>query len=539
MKVSGQWSVASRQKKVVALLILPALCSFVGCSKKPETAEAGGGAGAKGPAAPVGTVVTVAPVTTGSISKTVEVTGSLVALQDVVVGAKMAGRLATVTPHEGDAVTAGQVVATMDTADLNAQVAQAQANIAASLTKEQQAQAALISARQALQQSRNAVQNAQTNYQWTDKTTAASVATAKSALQSAQENLSTVKEGARTQEREQAQASVSSAKANFEKSRSDLKRYQQLFREGAASQSQLDQYQAAFDSAQATYTSAQSALSLLQEGARPQDIRRAELAVAQARDTLTRAEADRAQISMRQEDIQNAKAGVQSAQANVKSAEAGIRAARAGTEQANAALRIAQSNLSYAYITSPISGYVAERRAEPGSQLGGGGAVLRIVNPASVYFQAVLPESQYAEVHVGQTAAVSVDALPDTSRRPVTGRVTRVLPVASAARSFTVRIDFPGDRRMRPQMFARGSVLINTHSNAVLVPKDAVIFDPVNNRTRIMVAGGKEKAEERKVQTGYTNPQSVEIINGSVKPGEKVITLGQAALQDGDPIKVQ
>src|SRR5205814_2269045 len=113
--------------------------------------------------------------------------------------------------------------------------------------------------------------------------------------------------------------------------------------------------------------------------------------------------------------------------------------------------------LNYAYIRSPINGVVAERRAEPGSQLGAGGTVLRIVEPSSVYFQAVISESQYADVKLNQAARVSIDALPETTARPLAGHVTRLLPVASAsARSFIVRIDFPVDSRMRPQMFARG-----------------------------------------------------------------------------------
>jgi hypothetical protein len=94
-----------------------------------------------------------------------------------------------------------------------------------------------------------------------------------------------------------------------------------------------------------------------------------------------------------------------------------------------------------------------------------------------------------------------------------------------------------GDRRMRPQMFARGDILVNTHRNAVLVDKDAVLFDPANNKTRVFVVEN-DRAVERVVKVGYTNPEQVEILNG-VAAGEKVITNGQAALQNGDLVKVQ
>jgi RND family efflux transporter MFP subunit len=118
--------------------------------------------------------------------------------------------------------------------------------------------------------------------------------------------------------------------------------------------------------------------------------------------------------------------------------------------------------------------------------------------------------------------------------------VTSILPVASnAARNFTVRVDFKvADRRLRPQMFARGSILIDTHKNAVLVPKDAVLYDPVNNRTRVFVAKGDNQAEERQVSIGYSNTQYVEILSG-IRENEKVIVVGQNGLQNGDKIKVQ
>jgi RND family efflux transporter MFP subunit len=464
------------------------------------------------------------------------VSGSLVALRDVVVGSKSPGRVVQLTPREGDSVRAGQVVAVMDGADQVSQVQSAQANVQAALTREQQAQAAVQQARQALMQAQNAVRSAQTNKEWTDKSTTAALETARAQVKSARENLSIVKQGARPQERAQAQQQVNAAKAAYDKARADLRRYQALFREQVVAQSQLDQYQAAADSAEAQYNGARENLSLVQEGARPEDIRRAQLAVDSAEEGLRKAEADRATVRIREEDVRSARSGVTSAQANIRSAEAGVRAARASTAQARAALRIAQEAVSNIYVRSPINGYVAERRAEPGQQLGAGGPILRIVDPASVYFQAVVSESQIGEISVGMPATVTVDAIPG---RKFSGRISRVLPVASAAaRSFTVRIDLAGDPRMRPQMFARGAVVTATRPSATLAPKDAVIAD-AREGSKVFVVGPEGKAVARKVQVGITTPAVVEITNGAVSPGDKVVVAGQTTLQDGDQVKVQ
>jgi RND family efflux transporter MFP subunit len=535
---------------VLAALTMLAALSLAGCNR------GGGGAAPKtaitGGAIESASAVAVGEAITKDIAKTADVTGSLVALQDVVVGTKIAGRLGSVYFHEGEMVSAGQVVAVMDTVDLAAQVQQQHANVDSAITKEQQAIVAL-------DQARNTLASARTTLKWTDQTTATAVKSAAATLDTSKQRLEIVKQGARKQERQQAQELVKSAKANYDKARSDLKRYQSLLKEQAVSQSQVDQYQAAFDGALAAYNSAQEALSLTNEGARPEDIRTAELGVNFAQEALNRAQSDRATVQLRREDIRNAEIGVRSAMASIGAAKAGTAVARAG-------LRIAEESLNNSYIKSPINGYVAERRAEPGQQLGGGGAVMRIVSPKSVYFQAVLSESQFNEVRTGLPARITIDALPN---RVFNGRVTRILPVASsAARSFNVRIDFPSDASLRPQMFARGSILIDTHRNATLVPKDAVLFDPVNNRTRVFVTettalvpssetpkmsegvlrkslaldkGGLRVAtiaKERMVKIGYSDPKYAEVLSG-VKPGDKVVIAGQSALQDGDKIRIQ
>ncbi len=502
-------------------LVLAAGCS--GKSAEPPKEPAIGAAAAPASATPAAAImVNVAEVVAKDITKSVEVTGSLVALNDVTVGSNQAGRVISVAVHEGDQVSAGQIVATMDTADLRQQVMSAQANIEAARTREAQARAQL-------RQASTAVTNSQTTAGWTDKTTQSAIASAQAALSQSEEKLAVVKAGARDQEKRQAEEQVKAAKANLDKAKADLKRYQALYKEQAISGLQLDQAQAAADSAQANYQSAVEGLSLIREGARPEDIRAAEQAVTQSRRALERAQADREQLSMRKGDIESARAGVDVARAGMLSAQAAVR-------QAAAALEITIDAVQKASVKSPISGYVAARLAEPGQQLGSGAAIMRIVSPKTVYLQAVLPESQYSSVRPGLTATVSVDAIPGVT---IQGRVSRILPVASAAaRSFSVRIDFAADARHRPEMFARASILIDTHRRASLVPKDAVIFDPVSDRNRVFVTLKDGKAEERVVKLGYIDPSFVEVISG-VQVGEKVITAGQSTLQNGDKVNVQ
>lgn len=467
------------------------------------------------------TLVTVAPAHIGSISDVAQVTGALNSLNDVVVGVKLAGKIVAVYAREADIVRAGQIVAQQDPADLQAQLDQARANLESARTK--------------LAQARAAYQSAETNVTLTDAQTRSAVRQAQAGLDVARQQSLVVQRGARTQERQQAVDTLNSAKAdrdsaraNRDKARADLKRYQDLYRQQAVAAQQLDQAQAAANSAEAALSAAearvgnaQQAVSLIQEGSRPEDIRRSQASVEQANQGLITAQANRDQLALRRADLETARAG--------------IAAAQAGVAQSQAAVRLAEQGLNDAAIRSPITGVVAERKVEPGMQLGAGKDVMRIVDLKSVYFDAQLSESQYAGVSSGQVVDVTIDALPG---RTFQGTVSKIFPVASStARSFTVRIKLNNEgNALRPQMFARGQIVLATHRNAVLVPREAVL-DSVGSQGRVFLAVNN-KAVERKVKLGYQTIKDQEITSG-VKAGDLVVVVGQSQLQNGVSVQTQ
>lgn len=500
-----------------------------GCSKK-EAAEKSPAAQAKTQSAQV----TAVAAGTKTLAQKVEVTGALNTLNDVTVGAKVAGKIVAVYFREGDHVTQGQVVAEQDAADLHAQYDQAYANY--------------LGAQSRLAQARTTLSGAITTLQYTRDQTAAAIKSADAALRAAKEQAAIVKQGARRQEREQAVENRDAAKADRDRARADLdragaeerrtaadlKRYQDLAKQDAIAPQQLDQARAASESATAAYTSAQAAytsadaryrsaiqaLSLIEEGSRPEDIRRAQASVDQAAQALATAQSNSDQIKMRADDVENARAGVRVAEATVK--------------QTKAAVDLAQQGLVDARLVSPITGVVAERKVEPGMQLGAGKDAMRIVALNTIYFDAQLSEGQYAQVRVGQPVDVRVDALPNAAFK---GTIAKIFPVASAtARSFTVRITIPNtNNQLRPNLFARGSITTAVHKNAVIVPSEAVLNN-TGKEGRLFVLNG-DKAEERKVTLGIATIHEIEVTAG-VKPGEKVVTVGQGQIQNGDKVQL-
>ncbi len=497
-----------------------AAISLLGCkSQSPPTAATAASA-----TAPAVIEVTTSTAVRHSISDTATITGALGSLNDVTVGVKNAGKLIGVFAREGDHVHAGQVVAQQDTTDINSQIVQAQANLRSSQTK--------------LDQAETAYSSAMTNLAMTDETTKSAVDQAQAALKSSQDSLILLRRGARQQELAEAQRTIDSAQGDLQSAQadqtqavSDLKRYQQLHDMRAISDQQLDQAKtvklsadARVRSSQAKLNSANDAYSLLKEGAQREDINRSQSIVDQSEQALKTAQSNRDLVKVRRSDLE-------SARSNIGTANAAVAVSRAQ-------LAIAEQALKDSAVRSPIDGVVAERKAEPGMQLAVTKPdVMRIVSLNSIYFDGQLSQSQYSGVHVGQAVTVSVDALPGKDRAAT---ITRIFPVASVnARSFTVRIEIPNpDQRLRPQMFAKGRITLGTHSNAVLVPREAVVDVRITDadKTGYVFVVENGKAKRVPVTLGYSNVADYEIASG-VQAGDKVITVGQAQVQDGDPVK--
>lgn len=478
--------------KRISVLVLAALALALvaGCGgpKKvsPEQAPSAG------PAKPeTRTVVRLEPARVEEMVETVEITGSLAALDDLTLSPKIAGRLSRVLVREGDTVRAGQLVATQETDEL--------------LTQLRQAEAGLASARSALAQ-------AEAGARSSPVVTAATIRAAEAALAQARAALKKLEEGARRQEIEQAQKAVDAAKAAWDLAVADHARIADLYAKDAVSKQQLDAAKTGMDTARAQYESAQATLSLVKEGAREEDIEAARQAVRQAEQQLVQAKELRTTDVVRQEQVA---------------------AARAAVAQARAQVQLANQQLENTRIYCPVSGQVEARLGHPGQMAMPGQAILRVVSLGSVYFEGNVSETQLANVGVGQPVSVRLDAYPG---RTLGGRVAAIRPVGDdQARLFTVRVALErGGLVLKPGMFARGEIAVRRVPSAVVVPKDAVVSrggEPVV----FVVKGGT--AQKRPVTLGLSNAHLVQVTG--VVPGEQVVVKGADMLVDGGKVQLE
>ncbi|MBC8142327.1 MAG: efflux RND transporter periplasmic adaptor subunit [Armatimonadetes bacterium] len=478
------------------MLLIAAIASVftvAGCAPKEDAAAKKAG---QAQAANQPTPVTTVPAGSETVLRLVPVTGSLIALQSVELFPKVTARVVSVSGREGDTVQAGQVVAQLDTSDLQRQVEQAQANV--------------DTARVRLEQ-------AQTTYQTQRTTSDVAVKDAQEALLAAQAQLALVRTPQRSQEVIVAENNVKQAQANFDKAQSDRKRYAELFKEGATAAITLDQYVTQEKVAQATLNSAKQQLALIREGGRTENIAAQEAQVARSRGALRQAEANRSNVSLRQDDISSARASV---------------------SQAQAALGVAQRAVGDASLRSPITGVISDRKIEPGQLAAVGTSVAQVVALNTVYFEAQINEQDVANVRQGQQANVRLDAYPN---RVFTGKVVKVFPTGNATgRTFNARIQLPNvGNALRPGLFARGEIVTQRLPGSVTVPVEALIRDQ-DSQTRATVYTENNGVVEKKIVTlGITTSDAARVQVEGLPAGANVIVVGQRGVKEGDKVKAE
>jgi len=303
---------------------------------------------------------------------------------EVEVGARISGRLLTVVPREGEAVRRGQELASLEAAELEAQVAQARGNLAAA-----EAVFAEIGAGTRAEEIRRLK---------------AQVQSARDAQVQAQARLDLLRAGARPELLAQLRAAVQQTQVALDDAQRDFERTGRLAGEGAVAGRDLDVATARRDGAAAVLDAARHRLAEAEAGARIEELRVAEAGLAQAAALLQSAQAslDLAVAGPRRETLRAAEARAEAARGNVAAAEA---------------------LLAQTHIVAPSDGRVTLRNAEPGEVVTPGFPIVRVADLSRVRVRVYVPEPQIGRVRTGQVAAVSVDAFPG---RTFPGTVTEI-----------------------------------------------------------------------------------------------------------------
>lgn len=466
-----------RRVIVIFLVIALALLTFALYPKKPN--------------------VQVAEVHKGDLAIELFTTG-VVESELVDVAPRIAAPISRLLVCEGQVVSTGQELATLDKGELIAQVAQAKAALEAA--KQQYAQA-------------------QEMVRLTISQTTAAISRAQAGLRAARARLADLEKGARPQEIERARASMRQAQAEAERAKAELHRAELLFQQGAISARDLDAARTTAQVASAQLRAAQEQLALVQAGARPEEIDAARADVQAAEAALMEAKTGQRGVTVRQREAATAKAQV---------------------ERAKAAVDVAEAQLQFTVIRAPFKAVVARKHLEEGAIASPQNPVYTLARLGPVWVTAEVDESDVAALHVGQRVTITTDAFPG---QRAMGSVVRTSPIAEPkavglARAKIVRARIKIESSpftMRPGMEVDVASSAIVARDAVLVPNTAIVR--VGETPKVFVVRGN-RVYSRNVRTGYSSFDLTEIRSG-LRPGEIVATMRSAELREGQRINIR
>ena len=110
-------------------------------------------------------------------------------------------------------------------------------------------------------------------------------------------------------------------------------------------------------------------------------------------------------------------------------------------------------------------------------------------------------ESDLGKLDANGNGWVEVDALDN----PVVGKISFISPTLEPS-SRSARVEFTIDNlgmKLKPGMFAKVTITVAVHENAILIPRSAVIEDSVRNARNVFVVDGGF-SERRQVEFGLS-----------------------------------
>jgi membrane fusion protein, multidrug efflux system len=217
-------------------------------------------------------------------------------------------------------------------------------------------------------------------------------------------------------------------------------------------------------------------------------------------------------------------------------------AAQATYDQASAGIAKTQAIISQKLVRAPFDGELGVRHVEVGQYLTAGTQIVTLTDLGTLYANFTVTEKDSAMLKVGQTVRIVVDAFPG---KVFESKITTIEPqIATDTRNIRVQatLDNP-DHILKPGMFASTTVVLPDKPAVVTVPETAVDYTLYGDSVFLI---SEKPADDGKtsltavrtfVRTGNRVNGRAEILSG-LKPGDRVIAVGQLKLQSGAAVAI-
>jgi HlyD family secretion protein len=172
-------------------------------------------------------------------------------------------------------------------------------------------------------------------------------------------------------------------------------------------------------------------------------------------------------------------------------------------------LTAAKKTLEDYKVYAPFDGTISAVTAKQGDSLERGGALLSIRDFNQMQFTISVDELDISKVEVGQDVSVTVDALTDTTKSPLSGKVIYKAMEGTSSNgvaTYNVTIKINETENLLAGMNANATIILNKAENALVVPVEAVT--QMGNRAFVWVKGSSGSSDQQAPDSGMNPPDN-------------------------------
>jgi membrane fusion protein (multidrug efflux system) len=182
---------------------------------------------------------------------------------------------------------------------------------------------------------------------------------------------------------------------------------------------------------------------------------------------------------------------------------------------------------------APFSGVITERSVQAGARVGSSSKLYDLIKLDDMIARVYVPGQYLVNIVGDQRAMITSEFLPD---KRFSGWVKRISPVVDP-RSGTFKVTVGLRDRfefLRPGLFVNVQIITDTHEQAVLIPKQAVVYD---GGDKFVFAVDDTAAVRIELQAGFEDADHIESLT-EIEPGDQIIIVGQNGLKDKARVRV-
>ncbi len=365
------------------------------------------------------------------------------------------------------------------------------------------------------------------------------IAATRASLEQEKAKLQELQTGTRIEDIQAARSVVLDLEEQVELAQLREKRREELYKQGAISQEQLDVASTETDTLNARLKRGRSELEKLQTGTRSEQIEAQKARVRQVQSQL-----DELIVGTRSEQIEAQKARVRQVQSQLDELIAGTRSEQIEAQKAEVKRFEAQISeidvvLRKSILYAPFTGTISVRHLDEGVVVNATQAVVRLVEDGERKVRVGVPPTQASRLRIGSLEEVRV------AQKTLSAQVLSILPeVDSMTRTQSVILALP-------QAIAPGTIVklelnqIETVTGYWL-PTSALVWGERGllacfalvspQKSDLVIPPLTYQTEKRMVEVLHTQGDR-SLVRGLLKPGELVVTTGTNQLVPGQLVR--